>query len=598
MKLIKLFILIAAISFTAVSCTDDFDDMNQNPMKATSLPTEYSFTHSQLVYGAYRYSEFRANLILTSPFAGLTNSIYSVGRGFKNNDEYNASKWGQAYKGEIKDIQDVIYRLEDTEENSNLLASARVLRVFYFLRLTDLYGDIPYFQGGKGYIENIVNPVYDKQEDIYNDFIKELTEANNQFDAANTKTYGSNDLLFGGDVAKWKKFTNSLLLRVGMRLTKVNPALAESTVKKAIANGVMSTYEDQAYVTPILDGQWGIHENGTSNGYRAENGRQYPSKELVDHMLESKDPRVFVYLSKCYLNPADGYMPYALDPEDDYRPFAKSYANNGSFNDSTFYVGYPSGASSELTTEYFVKTDTAAGDPQYHAKQWRSYITKSADVDDVYTYLNPETVMNKVTPVIYMSFAEVKFLLAEAAYRGWSAGTAKGLYEDGIRMAMKMSRELYPGQEYVTRAMAAANNFDYNAGIDQYINSPIVAWDNSKGLELIAVEKWKTFINNGYEAFAEWRRTGFPSFVKANPDTKDMRPVYYYNPVTKKVDFSNKIEDKEIEVLTGTSTENVRPRRLTYPNKESAINKEAYDNAVSLLKHGNDYRSRVWWDAK
>ncbi len=602
MKILQYILIIATFVIAGVSCTDDFDQMNQNSLKAKTLDSKYVFTNSQLVYGAYRFSEFRSNIILASPFSGLSNSIYSVGRGFKNNNEYNGSKWGQAYKGEIKSIVDVLFILGDKPENANLIASARVMKVFYHLRLTDLYGDIPYFTSGKAYLDKVNTPAYDSQEVIYKDFVKELTEANAQFDAANTLTYGVNDLLFGGDVAKWKKFANSLKLRIGMRMTKVDAALAESTVKEAIAAGVMTEAADQAMVKTIVSGgEWGIHQNGASNGYRAENGRQFPSKDLITMMKDSKDPRMFVYFAKCFLNPAKGYMPSIIAPKAGFDPFAKEISNTGAFNDSVYYKGYESGAAANITTEYFVKTDTVTpGTFVYHKVKWNPHTTKSDDsnIKNIYAYLNPETIMSATAPVIYMSYSEVEFLLAEASHRGWAGTAAQDHYEKGIREAMKMAREAFPGQSSANTAMVAAGNFDYAAGVDAYVVSPSIKWDAAKGLELIATEKWKTFIANGYEAFAEVRRTGFPTAIKDVVASTANRPVYLYDAATDKVDLSAKIEDKELEVFTGSDTEGVRPRRFTYPNNESSLNKLSYNDAISLLEFGNDYRSRMWWDAK
>ncbi len=597
MKILQYILYSLAILFLITSCTDDFEEMNKNPMVATDMPYGYEFSHSQLDFGGKRYPEWRSNLILSSSFSGLTLSTFSTGGGFKNNDEYNSSRWNESYQNEIKDIEDLLSRIEDIPENENLIAAARVLKVFYYQRLTDLYGDIPYFQGGKGYIDNVINPAYDSQELIYKDFIKELTEANAQFNSENSKTYGNHDLLFNGDVEKWKKFTNSLKARIGMRLTKVDPALAESTVKDAIESGVMTSFEDQANLFPIEDGgQWGIHQNATSNSYRAENGRQFPSKGLMKSMKTSKDPRIFIYFAKCYLKSSDGYMPYAIKPNNSFDPFAQALDPSGSFDPSVNYIGYPAGASDDLNTEYFVKTDTAAGDPQYHSQKWKSYSIDDEAAPNTYTYLNPLTIMDITAPIVFMSYAETEFLVTEAIHRGWTSGSAKDHYETGIRAAMKMARELYPNQDYVDDIMLLANDFNYEAGVDNYINNPNIKWDPSKGLELIAVEKWKTFISNGYEAFAEVRRTGFPSFVKDTPDQKEMRPVYYYDPVSESVDLNNKIEDREITVYQSTDTEGQRPRRFTYPNRESSINKAAYNAAIAKLQYGNNYRSRVWWD--
>jgi hypothetical protein len=593
-------LLIAMLGTTA--CTDDFVDMNKDPLKASELNPKYVFTHSQLVYTSRRYSEWRTNLIMLSPFSGLTISSFSTGRGFSFNDEYNSALWNDAYKGEIKDIEDVLFRLstEDQEINANLIAASRVMRVLYYLRLTDAYGDIPYSQAGKGYIDNIVLPQYDKQEDIYKHMITELSEANEQFDIENAVTYGDQDVMFNGDVAKWKRFTNSLKLRLGMRLSKVDAELAKSTVSSAISAGVMTSQDDVACIKHVeAGGEWGIHQNGTSNGFWAENGRQYPSEELMDMMKESKDPRMFQYFAKAWLNPGDSYLPVYRAPEDGFEPFKKEAELNEAWVDNIYYTGYPAGSSNDYNTLYFTKditSDFENDDDRYEAVKGKSYqIGADGDIYEVYTKLNQNTIMERLAPTIVMSYAEVKFLLAEAALRNWGSSDAQTHYEDGIRAAMHTVPDFYNGHESTEEAMRLGG-FNFDQGVEDYITNASIAWDASKGLELIATEKWKTFIADGYEAFAEWRRTGFPQSVK--PMVDKTRLVNVYAKSNDVVDKSTVVETKEIEFHNGGDNEWFRPRRMMYPGQESAKNAENYESAVARLTEGDNYKSRVWWDAE
>ncbi len=589
-----LYLLMIAILGTT-ACTDDFVEMNQDPLKATEIHTKYVFTHSQLVYTSRRPSEWRGNLIMLSPFSGLTMSAISVGRGFKFNDEYNSALWNDAYKGEIKDIEDILFRLstEDQVASANLIASARVMRVLYYLRLTDAYGDIPYSQAGKGYIENIVLPEYDKQQDIYTDMINELTEANDQFNVENTLTFGEQDIMYKGDVEKWKRFTNSLKLRLAMRLAKADSELAKSAATSAIQAGVMTSKADIAHIYHVdAGGEWGIHQNGTSNGFWAQNGRQYPSEELMDMMKDSRDPRMFQYFAKAWLNPADSYMPVYVKPEEGFDAFEKEAELNEAWVDSVYYAGYPAGSSNDYTVKYYTKNEK----DEYEAVKGKTYqIGADGDINEVYTVLNQNTVMARLAPTVVMSFAEVKFLLAEAAVRGWGATDGQKHYEEGIRAAMTVVPDLYPGKSITEEAMKLAD-FDFEQGVDNYITNENIVWDDSKALELIATEKWKSFIADGYEAFAEWRRTGFPTIVKANVDKNRLVNVYAKN--GDDVDLSTVIETKEIEFHNGGDNEGVRPRRMMYPGNESAKNAANYEAAVKRLSEGDNYKSRVWWDAQ
>jgi hypothetical protein len=106
---------------------------------------------------------------------------------------------------------------------------AKILQSYAFLVLTDSYGDIPYTEAAKGYTNQVVYPKYDKQQVVYTGIIKDISDAVAALDAA--KTRENADVLFGGDVAKWKRFGNSLLLRIGLRLAKVDGLRARFLAK-------------------------------------------------------------------------------------------------------------------------------------------------------------------------------------------------------------------------------------------------------------------------------------------------------------------------------------------------------------------------------
>ena len=109
----------------------------------------------------------------------------------------------------IKQIVDVVENTRDKESKKNLYNIARIFKVYLFQFLTDLYGDIPYSEAGKAYTGRILFPKYDKQEDIYADMLNELDGAATALDENAPNTLGEQDIIYGGDVAKWKKFAYS-----------------------------------------------------------------------------------------------------------------------------------------------------------------------------------------------------------------------------------------------------------------------------------------------------------------------------------------------------------------------------------------------------
>src|SRR4029079_18095638 len=123
---------------------------------------------------------------------------------------------------------------------------ARIWQAYAFMILTDEYGDIPYSEGGAGYTEQKFFPKYDAQQDIYPKIIQELTEAGLALNAATPVE--SSDMLYAGNIVKWKKFAASLLLRAGMRLSKVDPTKSQAVVQAAAAAGVITDNADNAYM--------------------------------------------------------------------------------------------------------------------------------------------------------------------------------------------------------------------------------------------------------------------------------------------------------------------------------------------------------------
>lgn len=125
--------------------------------------------------------------------------------------------------------------------------------MYLYHRITDLYGDIPYTEAAKAYTDKIFLPKYDSQELIYKDMLKELDEAASALDAAKIG-FGKADLIYNGDIVKWKKFAYSLMLRLGLRLTKVDVNLSKDWVTKAINGGVILNSADNA-IMKYTDGR-------------------------------------------------------------------------------------------------------------------------------------------------------------------------------------------------------------------------------------------------------------------------------------------------------------------------------------------------------
>lgn len=364
----------------------------------------------------------------------------------------------------------LLYQLNNAIQAPDLgneRAMVRILRAYTYHQLTDVAGDIPYFDAVKGE-EKMLSPKYDPQKDIYLDMFKELAEAADSLDPAKP-TFGNADLFYKGDVAKWKKFSYTLMLRLGMRLTKADPALAQGWVEKAIAGGIMTSFEDIAKISyaNVSGGMNPKIQNTYLNGNylnpqdpdNVEGGKY--AATFINKLKSTNDPRLSV-ISVVWVKPA-GAAAYVADTT----PAIQKGMISGSLN------------------------------------------TKPSDFE---TYSEPSPLfLNLAAPVVIMGPAEAYLLLAEAALRGWYTGaTAQAAYENAVRAAMAQWA-LWP-------AVAPGTNIITEAQINNYIalNPYLTNGTFEQQLQQISEQKWLSLFGDDYEVYANWRRTGYPVLAPVN----------------------------------------------------------------------------------
>ncbi|HEX9828444.1 MAG TPA: SusD/RagB family nutrient-binding outer membrane lipoprotein [Flavobacteriaceae bacterium] len=496
-KLINITTAVILLTFVGVSCDDGFEKINTDPTKATQIGVEYKFPKAILYTAGQQYESWRGNFIYCSTMVqhlANTQSYWSGDKYFYNSD-YSSAYWDANYPQGIKSIEDMKAQLEASEQTSSPeYAMVRILRVFAYSRITDLYGDIPYSQAAKAYIEGISRPAYDNQEDIYADMLNELDEAAASL-GSGTADIGVADILYAGDQAKWKKWAYSLMLRLGLRLVKVDASAAQSWATKAISGGVMESNDDIAYVQHEQGN--GIVQNGNGEVFSADRSARI-SKTFMDAL--QGDPRMRVYAAL-----PDGNEDIAVQ---------KGLPNG---MDGTSLQSYSGGA-------------------------------------DLSTYSEPNSnyLQGEDAPMFWQTYAEVEFMLAEAAERwGLAGGDPEPHYNAGVTAAMKYLAMYAPGATITDTEISvylAAHPFD--AG---------------NALEQINTQYWIATFLDEYEAYANWRRTGYPVLT----------PVNY----------------------PGNESNGTIPRRLIYPTNEVVLNAENYNAAIS--SQGPDkFTTRMWWDAE
>jgi len=432
---------IVLILISLVSCTKDFESINTNPNEPDNLDPKLQFSYVLNRAASERYEQWRGNLIYCSIWAQQLSGAWETDRYITTTEDWLSASWNVTYQNLGKDLINII---DKTERGSNLNSMTRIFKVFVFLRLTDMYGDIPYSQANRG--AEFSEPVFDQQKDIYQSFIDELSEAVNALDPA-LDAVGSADILYNGDVQKWKKFGNALKLRIAIRISNVNPELAKQTGQEALNSGVMTSNADIAYVSFSGSDVDGPNANGVSEVFQdfGVNGHLFRySDEFVNFIINNDDPREDIFM--------------------------ETYLNDGSIDNSVGsgnHLGRPNG------------------------------IDPGTD-DFVFAQPRRDVMVTYDAPAIYFSYAESEFLKAEAIVKGWVDGNAKAVYESGIYAACKQL-SLYPNANEIS-----------DADIFDYFEENDVEYDEADAIELINTQKWIALLFDGIESFANYRRSGYP----------------------------------------------------------------------------------------
>ncbi|QJD80521.1 SusD/RagB family nutrient-binding outer membrane lipoprotein [Spirosoma rhododendri] len=451
---LSLFTLLACLG----SCDKGFDQLNVNPTAATSLNPVFTFNNA-MISTAFPTSI----LVFEEP---IVQQLFSPNSGILSGGNFNIDNrgptganggiWRQYYQNVVRYLIDIQDQTKSDASRANLYQMSRIWKAYTFMVLTDTYGDIPYAQAGLGYLSGNITPQYDAQQAIYNDLIKELTEASAALDAG--KATESGEITYGGDITKWRRLGYSTLLRVGMRLTKINPTLAQATVVKALAGGLMQSNADNAAVRNNANYQNPV---GTLiNSTEAANF--YLTGTFVDYLKATADPRL-PSIAVRYVGARSG-------PEQTATRADRS---------ASVQIGMPLG--------YDNGTIVA-----------KAQANKLASFYD-YTQLDRTRLGKFDAPCFLVTYAQTQLLLAEAAQRGWVSGNAADYYNAGV-----------------TAHMQQLADYDVNAAVSSsaittYLQAnPYVA---SRALELINTQYWIASFLNGPEVFANFRRSGFPSLT-------------------------------------------------------------------------------------
>jgi hypothetical protein len=447
MKKINILLFALGILFIGSSCSDDFGDMNTPSDAVEVVDPSYFFVN--MVDGVYDNYQRNINLypdFYSQYWANTVSSFESPRYEYVNG--WIGNQWKEFYTDHLTEALAIIDQNSDNEYAVNQVACAEIWVCYMWSRMTDTYGDIPYFDAGYG--ESVE---YTSQEEIYYDLFERLESAVDALvDDDAQASYGEYDLVYAGDIDKWRRFGNSLRLRFAMRLSNVDATKAASEAAAAISGtgGLMASNDDVAKVG-MDDSRWYDYLNQMA--WNWDNCRT--SQTFTDYCYSEssvdEDPRTPIWLA------------YKVD------------GSNATKEEAGFdkYTGVLNGY------------NTVPSDANTNGC--------SINLEGGYVDFVGDDVNGMFLPVMF--YSEVLFLKAEAAMRGYISGDADDLYKQGIQASM----------DYV--GVDATNASNYIAGL------PSITGADESNLKTLITQKWLANFPNGVEAWADFRRTDYPDIT-------------------------------------------------------------------------------------
>lgn len=419
---------------------------------------------------------------------------------------HNDYDWGgnQSWSGyyDILRNNQLVYDRAVAEKLEFHQGVSLVMKSFMFGLITDLWGDAPYttaLKGELGKTEDIL-PAFDSQEAIYTGILADLEKANtllSKSKAEYSSIVDNVDVYFSGDPAKWRKMANSLALRYYMRISTKKPDVAKAGIEKIVGNAaqypIMTVNSEDATMgfPGTSDGTaWPantVYDASGSNYRRIKMGGTF-----VEVLQALKDPRLPIWANKVEIPlVVDAKLPAGTDKiEGGKRYLSPDKVGNTVVDTDPEYVGLPTSFSA-LPSAYNLNPTPGQ----------TSFNPHVSFLNDIY-----KAATGPLLKARLISAAEVNFILAEAALKGWNAGDAKARYEAGVK--------------------ASLNTWTVGGTAASYLANPGVAYDGT--LKQIMEQKWIASWTAATESWFDFRRTGLPA-LKAGPAAKRQAlPVRFY----------------------------------------------------------------------
>lgn len=548
-KLFKTILSIVSISLVLTGCTGDFDDMNIDPNNPIPGSVDPKF---QLIYIQARGIPYANHWQQVDQLMISTLCQYSANDGLSASDynidsRYVDDLWDLSYTV-LTNANSLIRSNESNPIHNNVVQMTRIWKAYVILRLTNCIGDVPYSEAAN----NINQPKYDTQKDIYYTIFEELTDAVNKLDAAAANNVGTFDLIYRGDAAKWKKFANSIRLRMAVRISNVDAGKAKTEAEAAVAAGVFESDADAAFLTQGEDkfsqnpiyyhkGSSVLH---MSTAYKrlvqGIGGISWPTaadreknKNITENIIAAKNPPAMV----------DPRAPVHFEPAGVIeKPATASMLGNW---DGTDPGHVASGVGAAMDNGQFVSDFSKIG-PWYYETIDRKY------------------------PIF--KYSELCFLKAIAVERGFISGNAQIYYEAGVTSSMS---EFGIPAEVIASYLAstAPNYYGTTAKYDH------VAGATNTVMDKILTQKYiAQFQECSFETWADHRQFHKPTLM---PFASVSSSAFIMSPS----DQAN-------------NTPNAYAKRIYYPSSEYTVNEINVKEAEKRMGGSNSIQNNVWWDTE
>lgn len=452
---IVLFLIMAVV----LSSCEDLD-INNNPNKVSE-------THPSLLLTNITTSAFQVN---------GTGAMYASRMIVQTDGESSSQfyKWDRASFDAYNSLRQVSKMIEEADRISDdsYKGIGYFFRAYYFYNLALTFGDVPYAEALKGETEDLYQPKYNTQEEVFTGILKELEKANSLLDGTDIIT---GDPIFKGDISKWKKLVNSFRLKVLLTLSNKTASTSLN-----IKNEFAAIYNSQSIIATPSESARLEFVDVVDSRYSEFNSSSYGSglymaSTFVDMLKERQDKRLFAIAGQTKNAKEAGLL----------------------INDFNAYNG-----GNPIAAYNDVNLLAAAG--------------KVSKVNERYTK-DPTAEAHNL-----LSFSEVQFILAEAAVKGWiPSGNAQIFYENGIKANFQFYNTYAKGYEaYYTQTEAV----NYISGTK--VNFVNATTDEEK-LALIITQKYFTsFLQGGWRMYFDQLRTGYPAFPYLGSDTPPTRWIY------------------------------------------------------------------------